>query len=716
MNNFLTKEQRKCNVIWILATLLLIVCFFAALIFAFSPESVNAATSSPNFHSGSRADDCYDYLKYDGVWYLIAKTPRGTDHGQLYAAGLAVDKDKVVIPSYLEYQKQKYDVLGVNDWGFYGESSIKTLVVQTAYIGENAFYNCSGIKSVSFSEGLTEVGPYAFYGCSSLESVVLPDKLKTVGKGMFASCTSLKSVTLGKGTKVLDEAAFYLCESLKTVKLNKGLTTISERAFNGCKNLKSIKLPAKLTKLGNYAFSYCESLESIKIPKKVIEIPDNCFEWCKSLKKIKLPSGLKKIGSGAFNFCDELTTVSGTNKKLTYIGTSAFASDVKLSSINISKVMEIGSNAFSGTAISKVEFSSKLTAIGANAFSNTKFTTITLPGSLKVVSENAFSNCSELRKVVLESGVERVEYNAFYNCQNLSEFIYPDTIKYIAYDSLKYTDWLEREKGKFLETSNTGSSFYTYYKDGHYDFSKIPEAISINDVCIWIDEYERYIGEFGYWVQKDKETVKFPKNCRVISVQLGIKSGTKNVVIPEGVELMEGYINFGSVENDPSIDVVLPSTLKELNCHLKGTQLTSVTLPSKLEKLGKLVFSDAEFLTEVKFTGNKLKTIGDGAFRNTKRLSSIELPDGIEEIEMYAFYNSGIQKIVLPETLKKIGDFAFSGTGIQTFTLPNNIEEISYNAFDNGITIVVKKNSTTHKTLLHYFEIYGSDQFKIKFK
>ena len=71
-------------------------------------QLVKAATSSPNFHSGSRADGSDDYLKADGIWYIITKAPAGKENGQLYAAGLAVDIENVVSPAYLEYNCQKY--------------------------------------------------------------------------------------------------------------------------------------------------------------------------------------------------------------------------------------------------------------------------------------------------------------------------------------------------------------------------------------------------------------------------------------------------------------------------------------------------------------------------------------------------------------------------------------------------------------------------------
>ncbi len=556
-------------------------------------QSAKAATSSPNFHSGSRADGSYDYLKAEGIWYIIAKAPQGNENGQLYAAGLAVDMDKVVIPASLEHDKQKYDVLGVNDWGFYEESSIKTLDVQCGYIGEYAFYNCDGISTLTLSDKLTEAGSYAFAGCDGIGSAVLPAKLKTIPQAMFESCGSLKAVTLGSGTKTVGQSAFARCEALNTVTLNKGLTKISDFAFQNCLNLKSIKFKAKLKKLGKSAFAGCSKLTSVKIPKKITEIPDNCFERCTSLKKVTLPAGIKKIGSGAFQFCPNLKSVSGKNTKLTSIGNSAFAQDEKLKSFTFGNVKSIGDSAFSSTALKKVKLGNKLTKLGNSAFSGTKLTSVRIPASLKAVPEDAFYGCASLSKVIIEAGVESIGARAFKMCKKLKDFDYPDTITYISKDSLESTEWLELAKGQFVAASYDGSTYYTYYNsDTGYDYSKVPEAICINDVCIWVDVWERYINEYGSWTEKAREEITFPANCKVLSLAIGIERQTKRIVVPEGVEYMDGFITIGYVENDAPVEVVLPSTLKELNCTLRGTQFTSVTLPDNIEKIGSGVFDE----------------------------------------------------------------------------------------------------------------------------
>ena len=62
-------------------------------------------------------------------------------------------------------------------------------------IGEYAFYNCLGLKSVTIPEGVTSIGDSAFWDCSGLPSVTIPSSVTSIGKDAFYSCSGLTSVT-----------------------------------------------------------------------------------------------------------------------------------------------------------------------------------------------------------------------------------------------------------------------------------------------------------------------------------------------------------------------------------------------------------------------------------------------------------------------------------------------------------------------------------------
>ena len=88
--------------------------------------------------------------------------------------------------------------------------------------------NCSLIKSVVISDGVTSIGGYAFIDCFSLTSVTIPDSVTSIGGSAFSYCRSLTSVTIGNGVTSIGFNAFYGCSSLTSVTIGNSVTSIGE--------------------------------------------------------------------------------------------------------------------------------------------------------------------------------------------------------------------------------------------------------------------------------------------------------------------------------------------------------------------------------------------------------------------------------------------------------------------------------------------------------
>ena len=63
-------------------------------------------------------------------------------------------------------------------------------------IGKRAFFECSGLTSVTIPNSVTSIGEYAFMNCSSLTSVTIPNRVTSIGRDAFAGCSGLTSVTI----------------------------------------------------------------------------------------------------------------------------------------------------------------------------------------------------------------------------------------------------------------------------------------------------------------------------------------------------------------------------------------------------------------------------------------------------------------------------------------------------------------------------------------
>ena len=84
--------------------------------------------------------------------------------------------------------------------------------------------------------------------------------------------------------------------------------------------------------------------------------------------------------------------------------------------------------------------------------------------------------------------------------------------------------------------------------------------------------------------------------------------------------------------------------------------------------------------------GSALKKIGPNAFYWCTNLANVALPEGLEEIGMYAFYHSDIDSVVFPSSLRTVHQGAFSDCkSLKTVVLNEGLEVLGTNEHkDNG--------------------------------
>ena len=81
-------------------------------------------------------------------------------------------------------------------------SDIESLVIEEGVtsIGNYAFYDCTGLTSVSIPNSVTAIGNYAFCGCSNLTTVTIEGSIDSIGNSAFYGCANLISFEY-RGTK-----------------------------------------------------------------------------------------------------------------------------------------------------------------------------------------------------------------------------------------------------------------------------------------------------------------------------------------------------------------------------------------------------------------------------------------------------------------------------------------------------------------------------------
>ena len=285
---------------------------------------------------------------------------------------------------------------------FYGKQSIKSFDELQYFtglksignnsvtsIGDNAFYGCSGLTSVTIPSSVTSIGSYAFDGCSSLTSITIPNSVTSIGKGAFQYCSSLTSIKVETGNPTYDSRDN--CNAI--------IETATNMLIAGCMNTT---IPNSVTSIGNYAFYNCSSLTSITIPNSVTSIDKYAFFGCRGLTSVTIGNGVTSIRGGAFYGCTSLTSVTIPNS-VTNIGEEAFRNCTSLTSITIPN---------------------SVTSIDYYAFENcSSLTSITIPESVTRIEQSAFSDCNSLKTITIGSGITYIYRHAFSGSNSLESVL-----------------------------------------------------------------------------------------------------------------------------------------------------------------------------------------------------------------------------------------------------------------------------------------------------
>ena len=103
-----------------------------------------------------------------------------------------------------------------------------------------------------------------------------------------------------------------------------------------------------------------------------------------------------------------------------------------------------------------------------------------------------------------------------------------------------------------------------------------------------------------------------------------------------------------------------------------------VVLPQMLEVQSRLGGFDGQRGVTV-VSGLNVKTIAPHSV--TSDIAAVELPDGLETIDAYAFYQTRMSAVTLPETVREIGAHAFQYSSLESVVLPQSVISVGEEAF-----------------------------------
>ena len=823
-----------------------------------------SGTAGYHYAQGNGFDCEVEYEKYGDLSYM-------SDDDEIVIVGYSGEGGNVTIPSSINEKR----VTRIAANAFKDNLAITGVTIPDSVwrIGENAFNGCTNLENITIPTNVTSLYGNSFEGTKWLAEkrkadplvvvngklidtktasgeITIPNSITTVVPYAFSNNSGITGVTIPATLSCIERYAFSGCSNLTSVVIADGFTSISDHAFYNCQSLKSVTVPMSVDFIGSYAFGfywddengedkkvegfklYCVrntpaeeyaqdnglDYEASKNPndpeefgdllykdladgtveivrykgtdsavvipqtineKNVSRIAANAFEWntdivsvtisegvayigtsafynCYNLAQVSIPSTVTFIGDGAFNDTSWLNELRETSQdhlvivnnilvdanayegsdlvipsSVKSICWGAFRENNSIKSITIPDGMKkIDDGAFAGSNATSITIPKGVTEIGNSAFVNCyDLSGITIPDTVTKIGESAFSNCGAINSITIPDSVESIGAKAFYNCRSLRNVSIPDSVKSIgnkAFGYYEFNDEWESYDCKvddFIIYCNKNTAARQYAIDNYIQYASEHEFYYYEngDGTITVSGYQGKGGDIAIPSEIDGKTVTsvgdnaFSNQDKITSVTVPdtVKSiqefafsyclGIKSINISKSVaeiscNAFKGCSNLESITIDSdnpnycSQDGLLFNKDKtEIVFSLPSVQ--SITIPGTVKRIGNCAFENCFKLTSVVMQ-NGVTEIGYNAFGSCENLTSVTISDSVKNIREWAFgYCKKLTDIVLPKGLEIIGFCAFyECTELKNITIPKNVSYIGEEAFKDTKWLEEQRN------------------------
>ena len=389
---------------------------------------------------------------------------------------------------------------------------------------------------------------------------------------------------------------------------NIAVTSIGNGAFNERTKLTSIEIPSSVTSIGERAFGDCSGLTSIEIPAGVTSIGSEAFSGCSGLTSIEIPAGVTSIGDGAFYGCSRLTSI----------------------------VVEAGNTVYDSrdNCNAIIEKETNTLIQGCN---NTK-----IPSGVTEIGRYAFDGCSGLTSIEIPSSVTSIGNYAFRDCIGLKDVYYTGT---------------QEQWDNIWGSGNDASDVFYYYDEDLDENISIPFTLHCNSS------------------ESAPSASPSPKPSEQPSVAPSATPSEKPSAAPSAAP------SITPSEQPSAKPSAAPSKTPEADVPAAGT-----TLKEKTGREYKVTKSDSSkgkpsvTLTKLSAKEKKAKKV---TIPKTVTVDNVEYQ--VTGIAAKAFKNSKkLQSIVIPDTITEIGASSFEGCkNLKSVTIGKNVTSIGKNAFKN---------------------------------
>ena len=310
------------------------------------------------------------------------------NNGEVIITGLkeGVADASIVIPETIDGMP----VVEIVPWAFESTSIVDIKIGENIRkIGDDAFYSCEKLSSVTWNHKCDVIPDFCFLGCSNLTQFDFSD-IKKIGQYAFEK-SGLQKVFLPENIKIIELGTFIECSGLRSVSWNCTCDVIPALCFYMCPNLTNFDF-SSIKKVGQYAFVE-SGLQEVCLQKNIEILEDGTFSRCNGLRSVTWKCTCDVIPASCFAFCSNLTQfdLSGIKK----VGTSAFEKS-GLTSVTLSK----------GTIVCKKCF------VHCKSLAKVEWL------SARNIEGNIFAGCKNIKEICISDKVKNIEASAFASSPN----------------------------------------------------------------------------------------------------------------------------------------------------------------------------------------------------------------------------------------------------------------------------------------------------------
>lgn len=552
----------------------------------------------------------------------------------------------------------------INSYAFYNCSSLTSVVIPkyVKSIGQYAYSGCTNLTSISVDSDnsifdsrnncnaiIETASNTLITGC---KTTVIPNTVTSIGENAFENCSDLRSITIPKSVTSIRDYAFRGCNNLTTVCVRRNVPVdITADVFT---NRANATLYVPYGSLAEYQVAdYWKEFQEIVEMPAILSIEDFSISAGETKEMLidlnnpdteatlvqfdlRLPTGLSIAMENGEPIVDiagrttwrkhslQANDLGGVTRFLLASNSNAVITGTSGAIISI--MLLAGSN-FNGGAITLEE--QLIVAPDASETYPDDYTYSIVAGSVPPANNIIFADaavkalCVENWDTNGDGELSEAEAAAVTDIGT----VFQNNTQITSFDEISYFTGLTSIASQAFNGC-TGLTSIT-----------IPENITSIGMGAFKDCTGLTKAEFA----------SIEDLCSMVFEDYGANPL---------VNAHHLYIN-----GEEITELVIPNSVTTIGTFaFRGcSSLTSATIPNSVTEIGDGIFSDCTALASVSLPENLTK-ISVGMFYGCKNLASIIIPEGVISIGRNAFYGcSSLTSLTIPEGVTSIGSSAFNG-------------------------------------------------------